>query len=138
MPGSSLQDCPPEKPAPAAGHHPSASLPNLGLVSPSAHPVLWEERWQAHTSGRSSGTAGDTRTPCSLEWQLVMSHKWVSHLWAGGSTSPIDTVATNMLSVFLIPFGSKSIQFLRSLSTSVLREMHSCFKVWFFCLFLWG
>lgn len=73
---------------------------------------LWEELW--HGRGHT--------TPCSLEWQLVMSHKWVSHLWAGGSTSPIDTVATNMLSAFLIPFGSKSIQFLRSLSTDAERN----------------
>lgn len=51
-------------------------------------------------------------------WRLVMSHRWISHLAAVGWTSSIYTVVTNMLSVFLIPFGSKFIQFTRSLSTS--------------------
>lgn len=60
--------------------------------------------------------------PPTSSWRLVMSHRWVSHMRVVVWTASIYTVVTNMLPVFLIPFGSKSIQFIRSLSTSPQHE----------------
>lgn len=52
------------------------------------------------------------------------SRGWTSHLAAAGWTSSPSTVDANLLSVFLIPFGSKLTQFIPLLN---MRQLHSCF-----------
>lgn len=52
------------------------------------------------------------------------SQGWTSHSAAVGWTSSLSTGDANLLSVFLIPFGSKLAQFIPLLN---MRQLHSCF-----------